>query len=334
MSPRRAAIVLAAAAGLAWLLPFAFERHRPASGPAGGDSARGVAESTMPVAAPRTLAAPAPPPPASLRDTEIDGALAVSADGHFEPDRGALALFDYFLSATGEEPAAALRARITAEIARRLAPAAAREAEEFLDRYLAYRDAARSLGEEDRLAQGTDLERRLQWLRELRRAHFGATLAERLFGDDERSVAIALERRRIAADATLSPEEKRTRLDALEEELPEAVRRARATAVLPLRLQQEEAALREAGAAPATIRALREEAVGSEAADRLADLDAKRAIWQGRVDAYRAERAAIEGDASIDAAERAARLDALRARHFDATEQLRVRALDEIEASP
>lgn len=321
--------VLVIAIGAALVMVWPFGETTPAhieteiSVPSGAEGA---------AATPHSDAASAPAPPDSLRDTESDGSLTLGADGHFVPDRGALALFDYFLSATGEEPAPTLRARIVAEIAQRLPPDAAREAEAFLDRYLGYREAARRISEDDRLALGADLERRLQWLRELRREHFGAALAERLFGDEERSIEIALERRRIAWDASLTPEERRTRIEALEAELPDAARRARAETTLPLRLHQQEAALRESGADAATIRTLREESVGIEAADRLAELDARRAAWQGRVEAYRAERAAIEGDPSIDTAERDAQVEALRARRFDPTERLRVQALDDIEA--
>lgn len=316
---------------------FAFYASRPfeAAAPTrpGPEASEPAPEAT--VAPPSTRhVTPTETPPESLRDSEIDGALARDTDGRFAPDRGALALFDYFLSATGEQPLPVLRARIVTEITRRLPPAAAREAESFLDRYLAYRDAAREMGADDRLASGSDLERRLQWLGELRREHFGAALAERLFGDDERSVALAIERRRVSADPALSPEERRARIDALEAELPASTRRARAEAVLPLQLQQDEAALRAAGADAAAIRALREARVGSEAADRLDALDARREAWDLRVAAYRSERLALEEAEPLEAAEREAAIETLRARHFDATEQIRVRALDEMETTP
>ena len=45
-----------------------------------------------------------------------------------------------------------------------------------------------------------DLERRLQYLRELRREVFGAEVAEALFGEQEARWFADLERRRIARD--------------------------------------------------------------------------------------------------------------------------------------
>jgi lipase chaperone LimK len=270
-------------------------------------------------------------PPASLRDSEVDGGLALDAAGRFVPNREALRLFDYFLSARGEEPDAALRARIVAEIRERLRADAASDAEAFLERYLAYRAEGAALSGDERIAASADLERRLQWLRELRRAHFGAALAESLFGDEERAAENALARRRVASDPSLSDAERRARLDALEAELPAPARARRDAATLPLRLREEEAALRAAGADDAEIRSVREQMVGVEAAERLARLDRDRAAWQQRVDRYRVARDALRADASLDPAARDAAVAALRSREFDPRERIRIEALDAIE---
>lgn len=280
---------------------------------------------------PAPAAAPPTAPPASLRESEVDGDLAVGPDGRFAPTRSALVLFDYFLSATGEEPLALLRARIEAETARRLPPAAARDAMAFLDRYLVYREDAQRVAEDERVAASADLERRLQWLRELRRRHFGPELAATLFGDDERAMEAALERRRVLGDETLSADEKQRRLAALEASLPESVRSSRAAATLPARLTEQEQALRESGGSDGDVRALREKVVGPEAADRLAELDERRAAWAARLDAYRAARDRVASNATLDPAAREAALENLRARLFDARERLRVRTIDEIE---
>ena len=217
-----------------------------------------IAESDPRVGTPSTISEPSPvdpkfqmkpirrsdEPPASLRDSSVDGELLVDASGHFTPTPRTLALFDYFLSATGEEPAAQLRARIEAEIAKRLPPDAAREANAFLDRYLGYRSAAARMADDVQLAASADLERRLQWLRELRREHFGAALAATLFGDDERALEIAIEQRRVEADASLSETEKTARLEELELQLPDAAQRARQASTAPLRLFHAEQELR------------------------------------------------------------------------------------------
>ena len=280
---------------------------------------------TAPAPAPSAAAEPDLPP--SLRGSEPDGALSVDASGRFVPDRGALARFDWFLSATGEEPADALRARIVRHLRETLAPDAAAEAEAFLDRYLAYRDAMRELTRGG--AVPDDLERRLQWIRETRRAYFGPELAETLFGEEERVAMLDLERRAVVQDASLTPEEREERLAAIEARLPESVRAARASATAPARVAREVEAVRARGGSDAEVFAVRERAFGADAAERLAALDQRRAKWRSRLEEWRVERSAIEADPSLSPKERAAAVRAARAARFGPDEEARVRALDE-----
>jgi len=95
-------------------------------------------------------------------------------------------------------------------------------------------------------------------------------------------------------------------------------------------LRRDETELREAGASAAEIAGLREDRFGAEAAARLEALDASRAEWQRRVDAYREERDPLLADAAPE--ERAALLEDVRARHFDGGELLRIRAQDGAES--
>jgi lipase chaperone LimK len=330
---QRLLLVATLAAGVAFAVAALLPRG--ARAPAGPGRPRAAAGGPAAGAtAPGAAAAEPAPMPRSLRGTEPDGELVVDANGHFVPTRSALRFFDYFLTATGEEPSDAIRGRIVAAIEARLPPAAAREAEAFLDRYLAYRTAAQALASNPALARSADLERRLQWLRELRRAHFGAELARTLFGEDEDATRVALEMRQVLGDPSLDDAARKARLEELESELPEPMRRARAEARAPLELRQDEAALRAAGGTDGDVQALREARFGPEAAARLAALDRQRAAWNARLDAWRAERDRILADPDLDAAARAAAIDAARAARFSGPEAVRVRALDEAAAQP
>lgn len=269
-----------------------------------------------------------PPLPASLVGSRPDGALALDADGRFLPTRDALDLFDYFLSASGEEPDALIRARIEAAIAERLDDPA--PALDLLDRYLAYRAEARAIFA-DADAAALPLERRLQRIRELRRAHFGE-LGDALFSEEEERWRVDIERLHVLHDPGLAEEDRAARLAALEAELPESAREARDAATAAFTLRRDEARLRAEGASDAEVHALREARFGREAAERLAALDQARAAWNARVSAYRAERervAALEPD---DAEARAAAIAALRDAHFTAEERLHIEALDRLEA--
>ena len=267
--------------------------------------------------------------PRSLRGTDVDGGLGVDADGHLVVHRDVLATFAYFLSASGEEPDAVLRQRILDHIHAQLDEPAASEAIALLDQYLGFREAVRELAQGGEVPH--DLERRLQWLRELRREHFGTEHAEILFGEEEQALRVDLERRLVATDPDLAPGERAARMAALEEELPERVREARRRARAPGDAMHEAEALRAGGASEAEIFAMREARFGPEAAERLAALDAERAAWNARLGAYQAERDALRGEAAergLDEATVSDQLEALRREHFEPDELLRVRALD------
>jgi lipase chaperone LimK len=324
---------LAAAGAAHWLagLPHPERGPRadpvvPASAPPPADVAAGraqpepaAASQPQPPVPPGSLA----PLPAFLRGIPVDGELAVDARGHFRPSLGARHLFQHFFLAAGLEPDDVIRGRIALEIAKRLPSPAAQEALAALDRFVALREQLQSITWEE------ESRRRFERLRELRRSALGPELAEAFYGEDERTIAVELELQEIRADASLSPEQRAQRSEAAERELPPRVREARASARAPLRVQAEVERLRAQGASPQEIFALREREFGSDAAERLAALDAERERWQQAWSAYRAERDRLLRDAAALApAEREARLEALRRERFAERELARVRAQD------
>lgn len=263
-------------------------------------------------------------PARSLRGTEIDGALRVGPDGKLILGPEVIALFDYFLAATGEESESAIRARIEAAIRERLTGPAADEALTLLDKYLAYRRASKRM----RMPAGaeSDPAARLEAIRDLRRTHFGEGAASLLFGNEEREGLVAVEQSRILKDSSLSPEEREARLAELEAKLPEPAQRARAEAVRPLLEQREEEAMRAAGATEAEIHEHRVKTLGKEGAERLADLDRRRAEWKRRVEAFRAARDKLAASVPSESARQAAEQRLLED-SFTPEEQLRVKAI-------
>jgi lipase chaperone LimK len=263
--------------------------------------------------------------PASLEGTEPDGAVQADASGHLIVDLELRRLFDHFLVASGEEPIAAMRARIIAVLRDRLPAAAAAEAIAILDRYLAYRDAARSLAPASDPAAGLDQ------AHELRTRMFSPAVVQAFFAEEEAATYAALARRAVLQDGTLTAAERDRRLSELEAQTPAAVREARAAAIAPLDEMAREARMRAAGASAQQIAAARTAALGSDAEARLAELDEARAVWDSRLAQFRAERAALIADAALDEAERRRRIDELLARSFSPTERIRVEALDRID---
>ncbi len=270
--------------------------------------------------------------PASLRGTEVPGGFALDSAGHFRATPDALELFDYFFSARGEEPDARIRQRIEAEIHARLMPLARAEALAFFDEYQRYREQARALFEAD--FEELPLEIRFQRIRELRRSVFGAAQAETLFGVEENRLRVELDRRRVAQDPDLSPDERGRRLLALEAQRPPEVRAAQAAAQAAIDLRRDEASLRAQGAGDAEIHHLREERFGADAAERLAALDRERASWQARLDEWRRTREALEREFADDPPALATAVETARNERFRAAEQIRVRGLETSEPVP
>jgi lipase chaperone LimK len=252
--------------------------------------------------------------------------VEADASGHLVISIELRRLFDHFLAASGEEPIATMRARIIAVLRARLPAVAAAEAVEILDRYLAYREAARHL------VPTSDPVAGLGQVHDLRARFFSPAVTKAFFADEEAATYAGLARRDVLSDTTLSPDERDRRLAEIDARTPAAVREARAAAMAPVDEMNREAALRAAGASDQQITAARTAAFGADAAARLADLDRTRAAWDARLAAFRAQRAALLADPRLDDAERQRRLDELLAQSFTPPERVRVEALDRIAA--
>jgi len=334
VSRRRTGAALAAALALGAALFGVLRADKPEPAPAlAATQARPRGPENAPRAAPRRAAeartdglekSPFRDPPRSLQGTDVDGALRVGPDGELLLGPEILRLFDYFLTAEGEESDESIRARILAAIRERAGGPAALQAAALLDKYLAYRKDAKSISLPPERAN--DPEARLEAIRALRHKHFGADAADALFGDEEREGLAAIAESRVAKDSSLSPEEREAKLAAIEDELPESVREARAEALLPVRARAEETAMRNEGATDEEVRAHRVDTFGEEAADRLEELDRARAAFKERVEAFRKERDALAKTTKDDEAFRSAE-SALLERSFTPTERLRVKAI-------
>jgi len=271
----------------------------------------------------------AAPLPASLIGTAVDGGFTVDAGGHFVPDREALRLFEYFFSANGEEASDILRGRILLHaFASGYKEMTVREIAAVLDRYIAYREAARAaLGSGD--GRSGDLASRVGELRALQRTMLGADLQRTFYGEEDQLANLDMERLAILQDRIMTRGEKQQALAALEARLPAPTRDARHAASAPSALHQRVEALKASGGSIDAIGALRRAEVGEPAAARLAALDRERDRWNARLEAYRTEESTLRASFGGNAGESYRQaLESLRRRHFSGTELVRVRALD------
>lgn len=302
---RNPTIVIAlGAAGMVWLAASAGRSTPPA-----------------PAAQVVTVAPAAQPFAPSLQGTRPDGAAHVAQDDEVVADAQLIELFDYYLSTVGEKSPAAVRAGIERELDRTLRPPAAAAARRVLARYIAYRQAMAALETDARLS-GPDaaaLKRRLAALRGLRARYFSQREIAAIFGREDAANADALARMEIRADRTLTAQQKRERLAALDAGLPADLRAAREAPLKIVRVQEEAERLRASGAGEDDIFRLRADAFGADAAGRLADVDRDEAAWKRRIDAYLAARRGLRDEAAVAA---------LRNRMFSAEEQRRLGAYE------
>lgn len=263
----------------------------------------------------------------SLRGTTPDGEIAFTASGALRMDAALVRRFEHYLSLIGEFELGEIRVLLQADLRDELGTAAADVVIAGFDRYVALREAVAASELSD------DLATRLQQLRELRRDYFGAD-AEAMFGAEEADLAHGLARRAIESDAALDPEQRRARLEDLENRRAPSLREAQRDATSALLVDEQTRQFDRDGVDPATRAEERRDLWGDAAADRLATLDAERAHWQTRLASYARERERVLADPRLGQAARQQALEDLRHRAFNPQERLRVEALEAVGALP
>lgn len=256
----------------------------------------------------------------SLRDTAVDGALTLNAAGKAVPDRTMRRLFDYFLTRLGEREPAAIRDDLRRHLQPRVGAAVQAQVLAWFDAYVALERESAALD------TGSDLRADLERRRELRRRRLGATVAQAWYGEDERRLEHAISRQALLHDRRLTPAQRAVRLQELDAAHGLDADPTRTESDTVARAMRQSAQFEAQGAAPERRYAERQAAFGPEAAQRLAELDQRRAQWNRRVATYRAGRERVLADRGLDAAQREARLAALLA-PFDARERRRIEAL-------
>jgi lipase chaperone LimK len=261
------------------------------------------------------------PMPASLQGTAVDGDLILDETGHFVPTPEAIALFDYFLSAQGEESIEDIYDRILTEIRKRLPPEAASEAVHLLDEYLGFRQkAAEQLQRAYRVVRAPEYA--LRGIQQLRRAIFGPELAQRLFGGQEQEENAAIEQFKSGPRPPAAEAFDSARVS-VESTAPKRYSPQEIVAVLTI-VDSDGIWLN-----PTKLAKI-QEMIGPEAMDRLVRLRNDRLVWQQRLDQYRFERQQIESTPGLDRAERQREIDELRAEHFGPDELPQVELLDRL----
>lgn len=270
--------------------------------------------------------------PGSLRDTEVDGELEVDASGHLKITNGIRRVFDYFLSAVGEEPVESIIARIRAYIRHKLPAGPAAEAERILDGYIAYKRGLESVQQASAPAPGQiDIEavrRQMQQVQALRTQYLSQEVIAAFFGDEDAYDRYTLARLDLMQNKQLSAAARAQQLAALEQQLPPALQESMKAINQYQNLQSLTDDWQKRKGTPAELRQIRENLVGPEATDRLESLDREREQWNQRMNGWLGERAAILANTSLSEQDRQGQVDAARQQRFQSGELARVQSLE------
>ena len=295
----------------------------PASSPAANQTPPRAAQRTATGAAPQVMAKL----PASFKGTEVDGQFQLDAAGNLIIGPELRQLFDYFLSAIGEEPLKQSIERLRRHIAAQLPEPAQAQALAVLNQYLNYkRQLVDFEAQHPRVADLASMRDRLSAVRALRAHALDPATHQAFFGLEEAYDQFSLERLAIRFDPALDSDAKGRAIDQLRAGLPAELQDL-LMPQLQTELREQTTALLANGAGPQQLRQLRQQLVGSEAADRLEALDLQRRQWQQRVASYQQERTRIETARGLDEVERRAAVERLEAQRFSDSERLRLLAV-------
>jgi len=168
----------------------------------------------------------------------------------------------------------------------------------------------------------------------MRRDLLGFVMAEGFFSGSEAEDRYTLDRMDVMADKSLTAEQRAQRLAALSATEPADRRAALQPSQALIDLSSRTEQMRQTGASPEQIQAMRVQSVGVEAADRLKTLDQEQATWSQRMQALEAARQEILSDPNAAADDKQRRIDALVDRDFSGPEALRARAILSIAGKP
>jgi lipase chaperone LimK len=268
--------------------------------------------------------------PPSFDGTTVDGQFRVDSAGNLLISEDIRRIFDYFLSALGEDSLQHSIKRLQAYITSQLPIPASEQALALLEQYLQYKQQLVQLEKDlPQMASVDAMRQREQAVQALRASLFSAEAHQVFFGNEEAYNQFTLQRLAIRHDQSLSDDEKAAALDQLRNNLPESMQEL-IVPQLQTELRQQTAALQAQGASPQQIQQLRLQLVGAEATARLEALDQRRQQWAQRLNDYRREKALIEANSGLSSSDKAAAIDSLAAERFDDQERLRLAAAEEL----
>lgn len=240
-------------------------------------------------------------------------------------------LFDYYLSAVGEQSIDAITLEISGELDRRLAPDQVPAAKRLLALYLQFKLGLVELEKTPGMAGAgvSALRQRLLAMQDLRSQFFGAEETRGMFGFDDDYDLDAVARLEVSQNPGLSATQKKEQLAALDASQSAALRAEREAPRVVLKIEQIAQALRAQGASEDDVYRMRSKEINPEAAARLAEVDREEIAWKARIATYLSERSKLlQAQADAPPTQRELVLTQLQQSQFSPDERRRLAAYE------
>lgn len=240
-------------------------------------------------------------------------------------------LFDYYLSAVGEQTIESITREIAGDLERRLSADQLPAAKRLLALYLQFKLALVDMEKKPELA-GTDVKairQRLLAMQDLRSQFFSAEETQGMFGFEDDYDQDAVARLEVSQDPALSAKQKAQRLAALDASQSAVLREEREAPRVVLKVEEMAQTLRAQGASEDEIYRMRSKEFNPEAAARLADVDREESAWKSRIASYLNERSKLlQAQLEAPPAQREAALAQLQQSQFSPDERRRLPAYE------
>jgi lipase chaperone LimK len=273
----------------------------------------------------------------SMQGTLPDGDLLALQGGQSAIPSGSLAygelrrLFDYYLSAVGEQSIEAITQHIHAELGRRLPAQQAKKAQRLLALYIEFKRELVELDGKPSLSGNgvAAIRARMLAMQDLRARYFSNEETQGMFGFEDAYDMDAVARLEVSQNPALSALEKQQQLAALDAAMPANLRAERDASTVVVRVEQKAQELRAKGASEDDIYRMRAKEFDASAASRLAEVDREEAAWKSRIASYLEERSKLlKASANATESERQASLAQLQQSAFSEAERPRLRAYE------
>ncbi len=272
--------------------------------------------------------------PRSLQGTDVDGEIIIDENKQLVVTEGLRRLFDYFLSALGEEDEATIYARVESYIRSHTPEPAASQAVAIFNQYAAYLKAIPAI--EDRYGnlqlQATrsgelDLNavtQQKQDVANLRQQFFDRETIDAFFGLEDDYDDYSMEMVRINQNEQLTEAQKEAARQDYISRLPEGATKDNIEQQANLgRLMERTEQMKAQGASPEALYNMRRELVGEAAAARLAQVDSQDANFDQRFRQYQAQKQRLLSQ-KTDRAQANAQINQLEQQLFSETERKRL----------